>query len=56
VKSWKTTIFGLVVIGTIIFKAWKPQYAGACDQVIATLTGLGLIAAKDYNVSSQERN
>ena len=54
-KSIKTTALGIMVIicGGTAYMDWLPeQYAGGIALLCATLVGLGLIAAKDANVTN----
>jgi hypothetical protein len=49
VKNWKTTLAGLVTIAGVVTATWLPQYSDEVAKAVATLAGLGLIAAKDGN-------
>lgn len=50
-RNWKTTLAGVVVIAATGAKVAYPEYALICDAVITVVTGTGLIAAKDHNVT-----
>jgi len=56
VKNWKTTLAGiLVVVIPVVTQLGyiTPEMAGA---IVTILTGLGLIAAKDHNVTGGTNN
>lgn len=53
-KNWKTTSFGiLTIIGAAVVVIFAPVITPAIIMATATgtLTGLGLIFSKDYNVT-----
>lgn len=50
--NWKTTLVGVIAIATTVIETWLPQYRGLLTQATAILIGLGLVAAKDGNVSN----
>lgn len=53
-KSWKTTLGGIVGIVMLAVKYYWPQHSAILTEFIALATSLGLIAARDNNVSSEE--
>lgn len=53
-KSWRTTLAGLLTIaGPICAKIW-PQYGNEILTATAIITGSGLIAARDNKVTSEQ--
>lgn len=48
--NWKTTIPGILAIAVVAFNAWQTRTLSWPDLQQA-LIGLGLVAAKDFNVS-----
>ena len=53
-SSWKTTTAGILGIATIIVHNWAPQYANTLDSIFGIAVSLGLVAARDNNVSSED--
>jgi hypothetical protein len=53
VKNWKTTLAGIVTIAGVVTATWLPQYADEVAMAVATLAGLGLIAAKHGNKTGE---
>lgn len=59
-KSWKTSIMGIAALLVAIGSALKalldgdPTTVVNIDAVIAALAGLGLLAARDNNVTSEQ--
>lgn len=52
-KNWKTTLAG-VLVGAIALATYMGYLSGEqAAQVTAALTALGLIVAKDHNVSGK---
>ena len=52
-KSWKTTFTGIVVVAGIIVAHYWPDHTELVANLTTALVGLGLIAARDNNVSSE---
>lgn len=60
-KSWRTTLAGIATIGVVVCSALVAQFDGDPLSeanwgavVAAVLAGIGLIAARDNGVSSEE--
>ena len=53
-KSWKTTITGIVVLGGILISYIWPEHSGIVTTLTAAATGLGLLSARDNNVTSEQ--
>jgi hypothetical protein len=60
-KSWKTSLAGIATIGVVVFAALEAQFDGNplttanWGAVVASvIAGIGLLAARDNNVSSEE--
>jgi len=51
-KSWKTTLAGLLAILSAAVGAFWPQHLPLVGTLTGVLAGLGLIAARDNNVTS----
>lgn len=49
-KSWMTTIPGLVNLGIVVWHIWQTKTIDATTLQQA-LIGAGLVAAKDFNVT-----
>ena len=49
-KNWMTTVPGVLTLLTVLFQAWQTKTLD-WGSVQASLVGLGLIAAKDFNVT-----
>jgi len=53
-KSWKTTLAGIIaLLGPIAASIW-PQHAAEILKISAIAGGAGLVAARDNNVSSEQ--
>lgn len=59
-KSWKTTLLGVLALlgavaaaGTAVFDA-DPNTVPNVNELLAAFTGLGLMYARDNNVSSEQ--
>lgn len=50
--SWKTTITGLILLSSVLWDAYQSKTLSWPDLQNA-LVALGLLAAKDFNVSSK---
>ena len=49
-KNWMTTIPGIFTLLGVIWNAWQTKTINVGD-LQAALVGIGLIAAKDFNVT-----
>lgn len=47
--NWMTTIPGILALATVIWNAWQTKTVN-WEDLQGALVGLGLIAAKDFNV------
>lgn len=52
--SWKTTTAGVLAIAAIVVQNWFPQYQGILNTVTGVAISLGLIAARDNDVTSED--
>lgn len=52
--NWKTTIPGALALLAVIWNAWQTKTINI-DDVIAALVGVGLVQAKDWNVTGGTR-
>lgn len=53
-KSWKTTVAGVVAV-LLQFVAFKwPEFAPAAAKLTTILVGMGLMAARDHDVTSEQ--
>lgn len=48
--NWKTTIPGVLTLLGVLYQAWSTKTVNWAD-LQAALIGLGLIAAKDFNIT-----
>lgn len=51
--SWKTTVTGLIVLASVAWNSYQSKTISWPDLQNA-LIALGLVAAKDWNVSTQK--
>jgi hypothetical protein len=47
--NWKTSLPGLLALATVIWNAWQTKTI-SWEDLQTALIGVGLIAAKDFNV------
>jgi hypothetical protein len=47
--NWKTSLPGLLALATVLWNAWQTKTV-SWEDLQAALIGVGLLAAKDYNV------
>lgn len=47
---WKTSIPGILALAAVIWNAWQTKTVNV-DDVIGALVGIGLVQAKDWNVT-----
>ena len=52
--SWKTTVAGIIGLATVIIPQFFPQYQDVFNKILGVAVSLGLIAARDNNVSSKQ--
>lgn len=52
--NWKTTLPGLIALMIVAWNSWQTKTINV-DDVIAALVGVGLIGAKDWNVTGGNR-
>lgn len=52
--SWKTTLAGVLAIATAIVGHFWPQHLPLLVSIGTALTGLGLMAARDNGVTSED--
>lgn len=53
-KSWKTSVAGLVALAGVVIVHFWPEHSALVTKLIATATALGLLSARDNKVSSEE--
>ena len=49
-KNWMTTVPGVIALASVAWNTWQTKTLNWAD-LQAALVGLGLIAAKDFNVT-----
>lgn len=52
--SWKTSAAGLVAIISTAVSNFKPEWSPIVNQIIGIAVGLGLLSARDNNVTSEQ--
>jgi len=52
--SWKTTIPGILALLAVVWNAYQTKTINV-DDVIAALVGVGLVQAKDWNVTGGDK-
>lgn len=52
--SWKTGLSGLIVLAATIVPTIWPEYSALMVQIVGIATSLGLLVARDNNVTSKE--
>jgi hypothetical protein len=55
ITSWRTTVPGVAALLIVAWNAWTTKTINV-DEVIAALVGVGLVQAKDWNVTGGSRN
>lgn len=55
ISNWMTTIPGILALATVLWNAWQTKSVNWQDLQEA-LVAIGLIAAKDWNVTGGNRN
>jgi hypothetical protein len=50
IKNWMTTVPGVLTLITVLFQAWQSKTLDWAS-LQAALVGLGLVVAKDFNVT-----
>lgn len=53
--NWMTTIPGIITLIGVLFNAWSTKTLNWAD-LQGALVGIGLIAAKDFNVTGGDRH
>ena len=53
--NWKTTFPGLMTLLIVAWNAWQTKTLNV-DEIVAALVGVGLVQAKDWNVTGGSRN
>lgn len=53
-KSWKTTLTGIIAIAGVIVATFWPEHSDLVVKISGALVGLGLISARDNGVSTEE--
>ena len=54
-KNWMTTIPGILALLSVLWNAWQTKTVNWAD-LQAALIGVGLIAAKDFDVTGGSRS
>lgn len=54
-KNWMTTIPGVLALVTVLFHAWQTKTVN-WEELQGALIAIGLIAAKDFNVTGGTKN
>lgn len=54
-KNWMTTVPGVLALLGVLWNAWQTKTLNWAD-LQATLIGLGLIGAKDFNVTGGDKH
>lgn len=52
--SWKTSVTGFLAVASAVIGNFFPQYQSVFNTVSGVLAGLGLVAARDNNVTSEQ--
>lgn len=52
--NWKTSLPGLVTLLIVAWNSWQTKTINVND-VVAALVGIGLVSAKDWNVTGGDR-
>mgnify|MGYP005989435849 CR=1 FL=1 len=55
-KSWKTTLTGIAAIVATAVAHFFPEHTETVVSITGVLVGLGFIAARDNDVSSEKAN
>jgi hypothetical protein len=53
-KNWMTTVPGVLALLTVLWNAWQTKSIN-WEDLQSALVALGLIAAKDWNVTGGDR-
>lgn len=54
INNWMTTIPGLILLARVLYEAWTTKTIN-WDDLQNALIGIGLVAAKDFNVTGGVR-
>lgn len=52
--NWKTSLPGFLALAAVAWNSWQTKTINV-DDVIAALVGIGLVQAKDWNVTGGSR-
>lgn len=52
-SSWQTTAIGILIATAVVYNAWRTGEAVSVENLIAILTSIGLLAARDNDKSSR---
>ncbi len=53
-KSWKTSLAGIVALAAVVVTHFWPEHSPLVNKLMATAVALGLLSARDNNVTSKE--
>jgi hypothetical protein len=53
-KSWKTTLAGLLGLAAVVLPIFAPEAAPLAAKIGTAATAVGLMAARDNDVSSEK--
>lgn len=53
--NWKTSLPGLITLLIVSWNSWQTRTINV-DDVVAALVGIGLVQAKDWNVTGGDRH
>ena len=54
-KNWMTTVPGVLALMTVLWNAWQTKHIN-WEDLQGALVAVGLIAAKDWNVTGGDRS
>ena len=53
--NWKTTVPGIIALASVVYHTWQTKTLD-WNALQDALVGLGLIAAKDFNVTGGDKS
>lgn len=53
--NWKTSLPGFIALVIVVFNSWQTKTINV-DEVVAALVGIGLVQAKDWNVTGGDKH
>ena len=53
--NWKTSIPGVLALAAVIWNSWQTKTINV-DDVIGALVAIGLVQAKDWNVTGGDKH